>query len=154
MRETLTVCFPILFLPSFLALDIAPPCVTDNVVQYIRRSISTSDVRGDADLHSWYISIFTETANKEGMWLRDISSCCCLTTAGKIKQLMLNKIYIPFLPSLYSGIVNFRSRHISSMEPGQVLYAQSSLYLPNKDSPFPWQQEKMTRQLPDLDLQI
>ena len=42
-----------------------------------------------------------EVANKDGMWLRDISSCCCLTTAGKIRQLLLNKIYIPFLPSLY-----------------------------------------------------
>ena len=43
----------------------------------------------------------TETANKDGIWLREISSCCCLTTAGKTRQLLLNKIYIPFLPSLY-----------------------------------------------------
>ena len=41
----------------------------------------------------------TETANKDGAWLREISSCCCLTTAGKPRK--LNKIYIPFLPSLY-----------------------------------------------------
>ena len=40
-------------------------------------------------------------ANKDGTWLREISSCCCLTTAGKTRQLLLNKIYIPFLPSLY-----------------------------------------------------
>ena len=44
----------------------------------------------------------TEMANKDGMWLREISSCCCLTTAGKTRQLLLNKMYIPFLPSLYS----------------------------------------------------
>ena len=42
----------------------------------------------------------TEAANKDGTWLREISSCCCLTTAGKTRQLLLNKIYIPFLPSL------------------------------------------------------
>ena len=44
---------------------------------------------------------FTETANKDGTWLREISSCCCLTTAGKTRELLLNKIYIPFLQSLY-----------------------------------------------------
>ena len=43
----------------------------------------------------------TEMANKYGTWLRKVSSCCCLTTAGKTRQLLLNKIYIPFLPSLY-----------------------------------------------------
>ena len=42
----------------------------------------------------------TETANKVGTWLREISSCCCLTTASKTRQLLLNKIHIPFLPSL------------------------------------------------------
>ena len=42
----------------------------------------------------------TETANKDGTWLREISSCCCLTTAGNTRQLLLNKIYISFLPSL------------------------------------------------------
>ena len=42
----------------------------------------------------------TEMANKDGTWLREISSRCCLTTAGKNRQLLLNKIYIPFLPSL------------------------------------------------------
>ena len=42
-------------------------------------------------------------ANKDGTWLREISSCYCLTTAGKIRQLLLNKMYIPFLPSLYLG---------------------------------------------------
>ena len=42
----------------------------------------------------------TEMANKDGAWLREMSSCCCLTTAGKTSQLLLNKIYIPFLPSL------------------------------------------------------
>ena len=41
-----------------------------------------------------------EMANKDGTWLREISSCCCLTTAGKTRQLLLNKIYIPILPSL------------------------------------------------------
>ena len=46
---------------------------------------------------TWY----TETANKDGMWLREISSCCCLTRAGKTRQLLLNKMYIPFLTSLY-----------------------------------------------------
>ena len=40
-------------------------------------------------------------ANKDGTWLREISPCCCLTRAGKIRQLLLNKIYIPFLPPLY-----------------------------------------------------
>ena len=40
-------------------------------------------------------------ANKDGRWLREIVSCCCLTTAGKTRQLLLNKIYIPFLLSLY-----------------------------------------------------
>ena len=40
--------------------------------------------------------------NKDGTLLREISSCCCLTTAGKTRQLLLNKIYIPFLPSLPS----------------------------------------------------
>ena len=35
--------------------------------------------------------------------MREISSCCCLTTAGKTRQLLLNKIDIPFLPSLYIG---------------------------------------------------
>ena len=40
-------------------------------------------------------------ANKDGTWLREIYSCCCLTTAGKTRQLLLNNIYIPFLPSLY-----------------------------------------------------
>ena len=43
----------------------------------------------------------TETANKDGTWLQEISSCCCLPTAGKTTQLLLKKIYIPFLPSLY-----------------------------------------------------
>ena len=38
----------------------------------------------------------TETA-KDGTWLREMSSCCCLTTASKTRQLSLNKIYIPFL---------------------------------------------------------
>ena len=46
----------------------------------------------------------TETANKDGTWLREISSCCCLTTAGKTRQLLLNNIYIPFLPSLYADV--------------------------------------------------
>ena len=41
-------------------------------------------------------------ANKDGTWFREISSCCCLTTAGKTRQLLLNKIYIPFLTSLYT----------------------------------------------------
>ena len=36
--------------------------------------------------------------------MREISSCCCLTTAGKTRQLLLNNIYIPFLPSLYTLI--------------------------------------------------
>ena len=27
----------------------------------------------------------TEMANKDGTWLREISSCCCLTTAGKTR---------------------------------------------------------------------
>ena len=48
-----------------------------------------------------FLGICTETANKDGMWLRENSSCCCLTTAGKNRQLLFNKIYIPFLPSLY-----------------------------------------------------
>ena len=42
----------------------------------------------------------TETAKKDGTWLREISSCCCLTTAGKTRQLLLNKIYILSLSSL------------------------------------------------------
>ena len=42
----------------------------------------------------------TETSNRDGTWLREISSRCCLTTASKTRQLLLNKIYIPFLPSL------------------------------------------------------
>ena len=46
----------------------------------------------------------TETANKDGTWLREMSSCCCLTTAGKTRQLLLNTIYIPFLPSLYNTL--------------------------------------------------
>ena len=45
--------------------------------------------------------IYTETANKDGTWLREISSSCCLTTGGKTRQLLLIKIYIPFLSSLY-----------------------------------------------------
>ena len=49
----------------------------------------------------------TETANKDGTWLLEISSCCCLTPAGKTKQLLLNKIYIPFLPSLYTCMCFF-----------------------------------------------
>ena len=49
-------------------------------------------------LHIWQLC--TETANKDGMWLREISSCCCLTTGGKTRQLLLNNIYIPFLPFL------------------------------------------------------
>ena len=44
----------------------------------------------------------TEMANKDGTWLQEMSSCCCLTKAGKTRQLLLNKMYIPFLPSLYS----------------------------------------------------
>ena len=48
----------------------------------------------------------TETANKDGTWLREMSSCCCLTTAGKTRQLLLNKIYIPSLPSLYNELKN------------------------------------------------
>ena len=44
----------------------------------------------------------TEMANKDGTWLREICSCCSLTTAGKTRQLLLNKINIPFLPSLYN----------------------------------------------------
>ena len=32
----------------------------------------------------------TETANKDGTWLREISSFCCLTTTGKTRQLLLN----------------------------------------------------------------
>ena len=47
----------------------------------------------------------TETANKVCTWLREVSSCCCLTTAGKTRQLLLNNIYIPFLPSLYIVVV-------------------------------------------------
>ena len=43
--------------------------------------------------------VCTETANKNGTWLREISSCCCLTRAGKTRQLLLNKIYIPIFPS-------------------------------------------------------
>ena len=39
---------------------------------------------------------YTETANKDGTWLLEMSSCCCLTTAGKTRQLLLDKIYIPF----------------------------------------------------------
>ena len=48
-----------------------------------------------------FVDTRTETANKDGTWLREISSCCCLTTAGKTRQLLLIKMYIPFLPSLY-----------------------------------------------------
>ena len=51
--------------------------------------------------HTCMLDGYTETANKDGTWLREMSSCCCLTTAGKTRQLLLNKIYIPFLPSLY-----------------------------------------------------
>ena len=43
----------------------------------------------------------TEMANKNDTRLQEISSCCCLTTAGKTRQLLLDKICIPFLPSLY-----------------------------------------------------
>ena len=43
----------------------------------------------------------TEMANKDGTWLREISFCCCLPRAGKTRQLLLNKMYIPFLLSLY-----------------------------------------------------
>ena len=58
----------------------------------------------------------TETANKDGTWLREISSCCCLTTAGKTRQLLLNKIYIPFLPSLYNVSISLgRNRLIGDM---------------------------------------
>ena len=46
------------------------------------------------------VNLCTETANKDGTWLREISSCCCLTTAGKPRQLLLKKIYNPFFPSL------------------------------------------------------
>ena len=48
----------------------------------------------------------TETANKDATWLRETSSCCCLTTAAETRQQLLNKISIPFLPSLYN-YVNF-----------------------------------------------
>ena len=45
--------------------------------------------------HSVYIimtmRLCTETANKDGMWLREISPCCCLTSAGKTRELLLNK---------------------------------------------------------------
>ena len=43
----------------------------------------------------------TEMANKNDTRLQEISSCCCLTTAGNTRQLLLDKICIPFLPSLY-----------------------------------------------------
>ena len=44
----------------------------------------------------------TEMAKEDGTGLREVSSRCCLTTAGKTGQLLLNNIYISFLPSLYS----------------------------------------------------
>ena len=59
---------------------------------------------------TWFINVLsraidylcnTETANKDGTRLREISSCCCLTTAGKTGQLLLKRNYIPFLASLY-----------------------------------------------------
>ena len=55
---------------------------------------------GVVHLHVSLQKVYTETANKDGRWLREISSCCCLTTADKTRQLLLNKIYVPFLPSL------------------------------------------------------
>ena len=48
-----------------------------------------------------YLLERTETANKDGTWLRENSSCCCLKIAGKTKQQLLKKIYMSFLPSLY-----------------------------------------------------
>ena len=60
----------------------------------------------------------TETANKDGTWLREISSCCCLTTPGKTRQLLLNKSYIPFLPSLY--VWQFK-RAVQGVPPALIL---------------------------------
>ena len=48
----------------------------------------------------------TETANKDGTWLREVSSCCCVTTAGKTRQLLLNK----HLHSLFAISVHERAR--------------------------------------------
>ena len=53
--------------------------------------VDTLFVGSKNTLH-WY----TEMVNKDRTWLREISSCCCLTPAGKTRQLLLNKIYIPF----------------------------------------------------------
>ena len=38
-------------------------------------------------LRSRNFNLHTEMANKDGTWLREISSCCCLTTAGKSPRL-------------------------------------------------------------------
>ena len=96
------------FPPVYLSVRLALPCllaghewvslqVCDSLISY-----GGFTVRQPYHLNltaTFHMS--TEMANKDGTWLREISSCCCLTTAGKTRQLLLKKIYIPFLPSLY-----------------------------------------------------
>ena len=60
--------------------------------KYSYRVVQQDDSSSDC-----FLNTSTETANyKDGTWLREISSCCCLTTVGKTRQLLLHKIYIPF----------------------------------------------------------
>ena len=60
--------------------------------------------------------ISTEMAKKDGTWLREIYSCCCLTTAGKTRQLLLNKMHIPFLPSLYIFVTFLKLQDLHCVE--------------------------------------
>ena len=103
-RHTITIL--VLGMPPKMAVGTAQMAAMAKTCQ-IRRSLGCVDPASKLPLptgsssHLSECRVCTEMANKDGTWLREICSCCCLTTAGKTRQLLLNKIYIPILPYLY-----------------------------------------------------